>query len=289
MSVTVAVPLGATLGEGPVWLPATRQLACVDILAPAIILADPLTGRFQRFPMPEPVGAVVPRRHGGWLAALRSGLVTVDLATGALTTIARPEAHKPGNRFNDGKCDRRGRFFIGSMAMDQAPGQGSLYRFDPDGRCTPIDHGFTVANGLGWSPDDRLFYMTDSGARRIDVYDYDIETGAVQNRRPFRANADDPGVPDGLAVDAEGHVWSARWDGGCVMRFDPDGRVDRVIAMPVPRPTSVAFGGDDLATLFVTSARVRLSDGQLAQAPLSGHVLQVAAGARGLPEVAFAG
>lgn len=287
--VTVAVPSSAFLGEGPTWLAAERKLLFVDILAPAIVVADPADGSFQTYPMPELVGAVVPRRRGGFLAAMQSGLKAVDLATGRVSTIAAPESSKPGNRFNDGKCDRRGRFFAGTMALDATPAQGTLYRLDPDGQCRIIDSGFGVSNGLGWSPDERTFYFTDTRARRIYAYDYDPDTGAVGARRVFVEVPEGVGVPDGLAVDADGFIWSAHWDGWCVTRYDPAGRVDRVVNVPVPRPTSCAFGGADLSTLYVTSARIRLSAGQLAEAPLSGAVFAYSAGVRGLPETPFAG
>ncbi len=287
--VASVVPTTAFLGEGPTWLPNERKLALVDILAPAIIIADPRDGSFQSHPMPELVGAVVPRRRGGFVAAMQTGLKAVDLDSGTVTTIAAPEASKPGNRFNDGKCDRRGRFWAGTLAIDTTPGHGSLYRLDPDGRCTCVESGFHVSNGLGWSPDDRTFYFTDSGARRIYAYDYDIEAGTLANRRIFVEVPEGAGAPDGLAVDAEGFVWSAHWDGWCITRYDPQGRVDRVINLPVPRPTSCAFGGPDFTTLYVTSARIRLSVQQLAEAPLSGSVFAIQTGVKGLPEVAFAG
>jgi sugar lactone lactonase YvrE/DNA-binding IclR family transcriptional regulator len=287
--VASVVPTTAFLGEGPTWLPNERKLALVDILAPAIIIADPRDGSFLSHPMPELVGAVVPRRRGGFVAAMQTGLKAVDLDTGAVTTIAAPEATKPGNRFNDGKCDRRGRFWAGTLAIDTTPGHGSLYRLDPDGRCTCVESGFHVSNGLGWSPDDRTFYFTDSGAKRIYAYDFDIETGALANRRVFVEVPEGSGAPDGMAVDAEGFVWSAHWDGWCITRYDPQGRVDRVINLPVPRPTSCAFGGPDLTTLYVTSARIRLSVQQLAEAPLSGSVFAIQTGVKGLPEVPFAG
>lgn len=287
--VVSVVPTSAFVGEGPVWLPAEKKLAFVDILSPAIILSDPTRGAFQTFPMTELVSAVVPRRRGGYLAAMQSGLKAVDLETGAVTTIAAPEADKPGNRFNDGKCDRRGRFWAGTMAIDTTHGHGSLYRLDPDGRCTRMETGVTISNGLGWSPDDRRMYFTDSGTRTIYVYDYDIDTGAIANRRVFVKVPEKGGTPDGLTVDAEGYVWSAHWDGWCVTRYDPDGRIERVITMPVPRPTSCAFGGPDLATLYITSARIRLSAAQLADAPLSGSVFAMPAPVRGLPETPFAG
>jgi sugar lactone lactonase YvrE/DNA-binding IclR family transcriptional regulator len=287
--VVSAVPTSAFLGEGPTWLPTERKLIFADILAPAIIVSDPRDGSFQTHAMPELVSAVVPRRRGGVLAAMQSGLKAVDLASGATTLIAAPEADKPGNRFNDGKCDRRGRFWGGTLAIDTTPGHGSLYRLDPDGRCVVMDTGFHVSNGLGWSPDDRRFYFTDSGVKRIYVYDFDAERGEISNRRTFVQVPDGVGVPDGLAVDAEGFVWSAHWDGWCITRYDPDGHVDRVINLPVPRPTSCAFGGPDLSTLYITSARIRLSAQQLAAAPLSGSVFAFQAGVKGLPETPFAG
>jgi sugar lactone lactonase YvrE/DNA-binding IclR family transcriptional regulator len=287
--VASVVPTTAFLGEGPTWLPNERKLVLVDILAPAIIIADPRDGSFQSHPMPELVGAVVPRRRGGFVAAMQTGLKAVDLDTGAVSTIAAPEATKPGNRFNDGKCDRRGRFWAGTLAIDTTPGHGSLYRLDPDGRCTCVESGFHVSNGLGWSPDDRTFYFTDSGAKRIYAYDFDIETGTLANRRVFVEVPEGSGAPDGMAVDAEGFVWSAHWDGWCITRYDPQGRVDRVINLPIPRPTSCAFGGPDFTTLYVTSARIRLSVQQLAEAPLSGSVFAIQTGVKGLPEVPFAG
>jgi sugar lactone lactonase YvrE/DNA-binding IclR family transcriptional regulator len=288
-SVASVVPTMAFLGEGPVWLAAERKLAFVDILAPSIILSDPADGTFQAHPMPELVGAVVPRARGGFVAAMQSGIKAVDLAGGRVATLAAPEAGKPGNRFNDGKCDRRGRFLAGTMAIDTTPGHGSLYSLHADGRCARLDTGFHISNGLDWSPDDRTLYFTDSGAKRIFAYDYDIETGAVANRRVLAQLGEGDGVPDGLAVDAEGFLWSANWDGWSVTRYAPDGRVDRVVQLPVPRPTSCAFGGPDLATLYVTTARIRLSARQLAEAPLSGSVFAIDTGARGLPATPFAG
>ena len=282
-------PTTCFLGEGPVWSGSENRLHWVDILAPAIVSGDPATGKFTSKPMPELVGAVVPRRRGGLVAAMQTGFKAVDPDTGAVTLIAHPEADKPGNRFNDGKCDRRGRFWAATMAINTLPGEGSIYRLDADRRVTRMDTGFHVSNGLGWSPDSTRFYFTDSGPRRIYAYDFDLDSGALANRRIFVQVPDHVGIPDGLAVDAEGFVWSAHWDGWCVTRYDPDGKVDRVINLPVPRPTSCAFGGPDLTTLFITSARIRLSAQQLAEAPLSGSVFALQSGIRGLPETPYAG
>ncbi len=284
-----AIPSTCFLGEGPIWSTQERKLYWVDILAPAILSGDPSTGEFAAKPMPELIGAVVPRRRGELVAAMQSGFKAVDPTTGAVSLIAAPEVNKPGNRFNDGKCDRRGRFWAATMAIAALPGEGSIYRLDADGRATCMASGFHVSNGLGWSPDDTLFYFTDSGAKRIYVYDFDVESGAIENRRTFVQLPDEGGLPDGLAVDAEGFVWSAHWDGWCVTRYDPDGKVERVINLPVPRPTSCAFGGTDMKTLFITTARIRLSAQQLAEAPLSGSVFALHSGITGLAEVPYAG
>ena len=287
--VRVAFPQAAFLGEGPTWSAADNCLTWVDILAPAVLRSDASTGMTTSVRMPELIGAIVPRRRGGFVAAMQGGFKAVDLATGATSMIADPEANRPGNRFNDGKCDKRGRFWAGTLAMDTSPEAGSLYRLDADGRVSVMETAIHVSNGLGWSPDDRRFYFTDTGRRSIFVYDFDLDSGEIHNRRLFASVPEDSGSPDGLAVDAEGFVWSAHWDGWCITRYDPDGKVDRVIHLPVPRPTSCVFGGPDLTTLYVTSARIRLSAQQLAESPLSGSVFAVDTGVRGLPDQAFAG
>jgi sugar lactone lactonase YvrE/DNA-binding IclR family transcriptional regulator len=285
----VAIPTAAFLGEGPIWLPDEKRLMFVDILAPAIITGDAASGQFETHSTGELVSAIVPRRRGGFIAAMQSGIKAIALETGRTTLIAAPEADKPGNRFNDGKCDRQGRFWAGTLAMDTKPGQGALYRLDADGRATKMDEGFHVSNGLGWSPDDKTFYFTDTGTKRIYAYDFDLATGTLANRRIFVQVPDGVGSPDGLSVDAQGFVWSAHWDGWCVTRYDPSGKTERVITLPVPRPTSCAFGGEGFKTLFITSARIRLSALQLAEAPLSGSVFALEAPAPGLPETPFAG
>jgi sugar lactone lactonase YvrE/DNA-binding IclR family transcriptional regulator len=285
----LAIEARPFLGEAPVWLADRQRLLWVDILAPALHVSDPATGADRPVPMPDLVGAVVPRAGGGFLAAMGGGFHLLDADHRITATLGTPEPEKPGNRFNDCKCDRAGRFFAGTMALNAGPGQGTLWRLDPDGRMTPVETGLHVSNGLGWSPDDRTFYFCDTGARTVFAYDYDLATGAATNRRPLIAFADDEGKPDGLAVDAEGHLWIALWDGWGVARYAPDGRRVGFVSLPVARPTSVAFGGDDLRTLFITSARVRLSAAQLAEAPLSGSVFAFDAGVAGVPVGAFGG
>ncbi|HEY4203172.1 MAG TPA: SMP-30/gluconolactonase/LRE family protein [Devosiaceae bacterium] len=287
--VRVAIPGSAFLGEGPHWSASRKRLYWVDILAPAVLHADPVRGAVTTVPMPELISAIVPRRRGGFVATTQHGIKAIDVETGAVTPIADPEVDRPGNRFNDAKCDRAGRLWAGTLAIDTTPGEGSLYRFDPDGRVHRMDGGFHVSNGIDFSPDNQRLYFTDTGKRRIYVYDFDLESGAIDNRRVFHELPEGVGTPNGLTVDSQGFVWSAQWDGWCVTRYDPDGQVERVINLPVPRPTSCIFGGPGLDTLYVTSARIRLSAQQLLEAPLSGSVFAVDTGVPGLPESSFAG
>ena len=191
------------------------------------------------------------RSNGGFVALTQDGLETLELESGRLAPVSNPEAHIPENRFNDAKCDRAGRLWAGSMPLDAATPTGALYRFDPDGTWMQMDGGFSVSNGLDWSPDDRTFYFVDTGPGIIYAYDFDLSAGEISGRREF-VRID--GRPDGLTVDAEGHVWCAIWDGWCVRRYAPDGRLDREVSLPVPRPTSCTFGGENLETLFITSA-----------------------------------
>jgi sugar lactone lactonase YvrE/DNA-binding IclR family transcriptional regulator len=281
------LPATAFMGDSPIWCPDRKALLWVDILAPAIQLFDPKSGGRQVAVPPHVVGALALARGGRLLLALQNGFFLFDPASGGYQPLGDPEADRPDNRFNDAKLDRRGRLVAGTMHMARARGMGSLYRLDPDGRVTRLDQGLDLCNGIAWSLDDRRMYLADSVAQRIYLYDWDQETGTPSNRRVFVEIPAARGEPGGLTVDAEDHLWCSFWDGWCVQRFDPDGRVERVIPLPVPRPTSVAFGGPDLATLFVTSARIRMSSQQLLQAPLSGSLFAIETGIRGVPEPVF--
>lgn len=287
--VRVAVQAEALLGEGPMWSARDRRLLWVDILAPAVHVSDPESGEDRVIQVQELVAAVTPRASGGFVATARSGLRVLNEA-GLGAVLAAPIAEGAPLRLNDGACDRRGRFWVGSLALDSTPDAGALHRIDADGTARVMQSGLHVANGIGFSPDDRTMYLTDSARRRIDAFDFELETGRIASRRPFVQFAEGEGVPDGLTVDAEGGVWVALWDGWRVQRHEPGGAVSHRIHLPVPRPTSCAFGGPGLATLFITSARVRLSAVELAEAPLSGSVFAVdVPGAHGLPHAEFAG
>jgi sugar lactone lactonase YvrE len=194
----------------------------------------------------------------------------------------------PALRFNEGKCDTSGRFWAGTMAYDETPGAGALYRLDPDGRASLMLIGVTISNGLAWSLDGRTMYYIDSPTRRIDAFSFTPETGEISDRRPVITIPGELGVPDGMTIDAEGGLWVALWGGAAVHRY-LDGRLAEVIRLPVSQPTSCAFGGSDLDELYVTSAREGLSFEQREAQQLAGAVFRVRPGVRGLPAAVFGG
>lgn len=280
----------ALLGEGPMWSPRDNALYWVDILTPSVHRFHVADGTSIETKLGAMVSVVIPKATGGLLIATPGGLMTLDIDTKRQTMLAHPEAERPGNRYNDGKCDRRGRLWIASMDMATAANRGNLFRVDANGAWRKMDTGFTVPNGLGWSPDNTRMYFTDSFRKTIYTYDFDLLSGSIGNRRPFASFGADDGKPDGLTVDEDGCLWVALWDAWHIVRLSPEGREMQRIRMPVPRPTSCCFGGSGLETLYVTSASVRMSEEALAAAPLSGSLFALdIPGVRGLPETAFAG
>jgi L-arabinonolactonase len=261
----------------------------IDVKDPRLFRYDPATGDNREFALPERIGCVALRANGGLIGAFMSGFKWIDPDTGALTPIADPEPDRPGNRFNDGKCDRRGRLFAGTMDNAEVECTGTLYRLDPDLSIHVMCTDVHLSNGLGWSPDDRLLYYTDSLRRTIWVYDFDLASGAIHDRRIFAQVPEDAGVPDGLCVDAEGCVWSAHWGGWRLTRYAPDGRIERVVPMPVPQPSCPAFGGPELDVLYVSSAAIEMTPADFAQAPDGGGLFTLEPGVRGLPVNRFAG
>lgn len=265
------------LGEGPVWSTAERRLYWVDILETAVHRLDPETSVHEVCGLPKLVSAIVLTDHQKLLAATQDGLEHLDFETGQLTPYVDPEPTKPANRLNDAKCDLHGRLWVGSMRLDVSQPDGSLYRVGADGCSTQVGNGFTAANGLDWSPDGKTFYFVDTIPGNIYAYDFDGNRGTISNRRIFASIPEKAGRPDGLAVDCEGDVWCAIWDGWRIDRFSPDGRKLSSLEVPVPRPTSITFGGKDLRTMYITSARVRLPSETLALAPNSGDLFAVRA------------
>jgi sugar lactone lactonase YvrE len=274
----VAVPL-CELGEGPCWDEETQTLYWVDIPAGRVHRLDS-GGEHSCVDVGLQVGAVALRRDGGLVVAAGNGFYTLDFGSGALTCLAEAPG-QPDTRMNDGKCDRAGRFYAGTMARDESPGQGSFYRLDADHGVTELYTGIGISNGVGWSPDDRLMYYIDSLDYRVDVMDYDPDTGQFGDRRPFARLGSGEMVPDGLAVDSEGGVWVAVWGGGVIQRYDAAGALTSVARLPASHVTSCAFGGPELDQLYITTAA---GPGRSA-----GALFTCPAGLAGLPAYRYAG
>ncbi|MCX4680215.1 SMP-30/gluconolactonase/LRE family protein [Streptomyces sp. NBC_01433] len=276
----VAVREQAQLGEGPTWDPATGRLIWVDILSSRIHTYDPESGRRTVMATGQQVGAAKPRAGGGLVVNLREGIGRYD-AEGAFSWLL----HDPvaGRRGNDAAVAPDGALWAGTMRDNEAEIGGGLYRVAPDGTVTDTVGAVACSNGTGWSPDGRLMYYIDTPTLRIDVFDVDGER--VRDRRPFATIEPGAGAPDGLTVDAEGCVWVALWNGSALRRYAPDGRLERIIGLPVRRPTACAFGGRDLRDLYITSART----GGGAPHPLAGSLLVLPDAGLGLPGTPFAG
>lgn len=255
MKIEVVVDVKTTLGEGPLWDVEQQRLYWIDSFDGRVFRATADGREIRSWDVPMKIGSMALRKDGsGAVVSLQRGFHLLDFASGDVTLIHDPEPDRPMNRLNDGKVDRRGRFFAGSMdTMEEGP-SGGLYRLDPDFSVTRIDSGIICSNGPCWSPDDRTFYFADTWTGEIWAYDYDIATGAATNRRTFtRVDTSRGGAADGSTVDAEGFLWNALVYDGRLVRYAPDGSIDRIIDMPVKKITSVMFGGPKLDTLYVTS------------------------------------
>ena len=274
------------LGECPVWSVGERALYWIDVRRPGLHRLQPVTGEARFWEMPEMIGSIALRKNGGLLLALKSSLSFFDPETGRFTKVASPLA--PELRFNDGKCDRQGRFWVGSMHDVTRQPVGSLYRLDGSGKCVVIHGDVCVPNSLCWSPDGRTMYFGDSDLHTVFAYPFDPVAGTVGPRRAF-AKVIPPAVPDGATIDTEGFMWLTEYGGWRIVRYAPDGRLDREIRLPVQNPTSCAFGGEGLRTLYVTTASQRLSPEALEKQPLAGALFALDLGVGGIPEPTFAG
>ncbi len=255
MKIDILLDIKTTLGEGPLWDVEQQRFYFIDSLDGRVFRCTDKSTELRAWDVPGKIGSMALRKDGdGAIVALDSGFYALDFATGDCELIHDPEPDKPANRINDGKVDRRGRFFAGSMdTMEEGP-NGALYRMDPDFSVHKVDTDIIVSNGPCFSPDDKTFYFADSWSGVIWAYDFDVETGALSNRRDFvTVDRSNEGAADGSTVDAEGCLWNANVYAGRLYRWTPDGEVDRVIDMPVRKVTSVMFGGPNLDTLYVTS------------------------------------
>jgi L-arabinonolactonase len=287
--IELVVDCRNVLGESVLWDPDAGRLYWVDIESKELWTLEPGSGRTSVHQAPERIACFAPRRRGGLLVGFASGFAFYDPATGRRENLFEFEPDNPHTRVNDGKTDRQGRFVAGGF--DEAEGKlvSSVVRLDPDGRMSTLFGGVGCANGICFSPAGTTLYFADTNAAIMWSFEYDPATGTPGQRRVFARFKDQPGLPDGSCVDAEGFVWNAEWNGRRVVRYAPDGRIDRVVDIPVLNPTCVAFGGADLDTLYVTTARYRMTADQLAAEPASGALFATRPGVRGLADAKFAG
>jgi sugar lactone lactonase YvrE len=280
-TLEVAVRADATTGEGPLWDPSRGVLWWVDIPPGILHRFDPTGGSDTTVAFDAPLGAVAHRRDGTLLLALADRLARWDPETGALDTVLPLPGGMVPLRCNDGKPDPQGRFWVGRMALDERPGAGSLLRVGPGGDIVTVLDGLHIPNGIGWAPDGGSMVYIDSGWGEVRRFGFDADAGALDPGRTHVRVTD--GVPDGLTIDAEGCAWVALWGGHGLLRVAPDGTVLGRLRLPVSQVSSCTFGGPDLDTLFITTARKHLSPEALADEPLAGSLFRCRPGVRGLP------
>lgn len=282
LSVLSILDARARLGEGPVWDAASQTLFWVDVYNHRVHRFDPATGKNHYFDTGEVVAALAPAGPDRLLIARKASLAYLNTQTGKIQHLVSLDFPSPGDtRCNDGKCDSQGRFWIGTCS--NTPGAAALYRYDLDGTLHTLETGLTISNGLGWSPDGATFYLTDSALHKIYAYDFEPQTGTLSNRRVFIDLSAEAVEPDGLTLDSQGNIWSALWGGWAIACFAPTGQEVCRIKMPVPRPTSLTFGGRDLSDLYITSASVDMTQAELQDCPIAGDLFSISTQTMGLP------
>ncbi|RZL87243.1 MAG: SMP-30/gluconolactonase/LRE family protein [Variovorax sp.] len=286
--VRVVVNARDQLGETPLWCPRTDKVWWIDIERPRLQSFDERTGKHDVYPFESTfAGSLALHRNSGFVVGLDNTLHRFDPASATLNHIVDVESPDRRTRLNDGRCDRRGRLWIGTMdAAIQEP-LGSLYRVEPSGAAQWLFNDIIVTNSVATSPDDRTLYMSDTRRFKIWAFDLDPDDGVLSNRRIFADYTHEKGRPDGACVDSDGCLWNAVFAGHRVIRYTPAGMVDRIIELPVTNPTCVCFGGADLSTLYITTATKMIAPEVLAYEPLAGALLAVDVGVQGLPEAMF--
>ena len=286
--VEIALAAQADLAESPVWDADNGLLWWVDIFRGEVHCFNPATGHDEMHQLTGPVGSLALRASGGLLVALRDGIYAYQPG-GSPVPLARPELDRRHNRFNDGRTDRQGRLWVGSLHVEETEPTGALYRLDADGHCRRMADGIYASNGTAFSPDGRTGYHADSQRGLVWCFDCDPETGTLSDRRVFIELERRSGAPDGAIVDADGGYWLTHAGGWRIVRYDTRGRVDRVVQLPVEIPTSAAVGGADGGMLFITTARYSLGADALDLQPLAGSILAIDVGIAGIPDTKFAG
>jgi len=278
----------ATLGEGAIWHPVHQRLNWLDIDRGLLFEFDPGSRQNESWQLPAKVGTVVPAAHGGFLVALQTGIHHFNPANGQCRLLVNPITD-PSIRFNDGKCDPSGRFWVGTLHMGGQKNKAKLYRYDPDGTLSVMLEPVSNSNGIVWTSDARTLYYVDTPTSTIQAFDFDREHGSITNQRVAIRIPPEQGMPDGMTIDANDHLWVALWGGGCVHCYDPlSGKLLYKVTVPAPHTTSCAFGGPDLNTLYITSARAELPSDQLAAYPQSGGLFAVQLPVAGVPAHCFA-
>ena len=278
------------LGEAPIWDVERQVLWWTDILGRVLHCYNPIDGTNRTWEIGQMVGTLVIAKCGGLVLAAQNGFLRFDPLTGATELIVDPEADKPENRFNDGKCDPVGRLWAGTMPITEDSATGSMYCLHPDGRVEKKGEAYSIPNGIVWSADAKTMYHIDSPTRRVDAWDFDNATGTISNRRTAIEITDEGAFPDGMAMDVEGKIWVALWGGWSVVRFDPEtGEELARVELPVSQVSACAFGGPNLDELYITSARKKLARKELENQPLAGGLFKARVAVRGVESVAFAG
>lgn len=292
MKVELLVDAKTTLGEGPIWDARTQTIYWIDIFDKRVYAGSDLLAELDDF-----IGCIAPGKSGGLVLALshaeqghlRCSFASLDVASGKLTSLSTLQDEPSNNRFNDGKCDPRGRFLAGTMDMGEKDPLGSLYSFDGKS-VTKLLSKVTISNGLTWSPDYNTFYYIDTPTREVKAFDYDLQTGAIANARSAICIPESFGWPDGMTSDMQGNLWIAMWGGAQVTKWDPNtGDLLEQIQIPAKNVSSCIFGGKDLNELYITSARKDLDQATLAQYPFTGGLFRIQTNVEGMPTFEFAG
>jgi sugar lactone lactonase YvrE len=299
MKAELALDIRDHLGEGILWDDRDQVLWWLNVPMPSRLHRwNPITRIHNVWDMPEMITSMAVRQKGGLIIASHHGINFFDPETGRLERVLEPEKQLPGNRCNDGACDRQGRFWVGTMQnnisleaknLPLEASSGSLYRINPDLSFERVETDIMISNTVCWSPDNTVFYFTDTVTEVIRAYNFDTQSGSISNSIPLLKGPLGSGYPDGSTVDAQGGIWSCRWEGGSVIRFFPNGEVDQVVEVPVSRVTSCTFGGAELDTLFITTARWDMTEAELVLNPEAGGLFRVKPGFKGMPDARFAG
>jgi sugar lactone lactonase YvrE len=277
-------------GESPIWDPKAGRLAWIDTENPVFSTLDPAGGNARNVKADWLIQAIGRRKAGGWVAVVRDGFALWDPESAKSTLLGNPVEGKKHMTMNDGAVGPDGRFYAGSFTVQELGSDaGCLWRLDADRKCSCIQDGIVLPNGIAFSPDGRTMYVTEMWARRISAFDFDAKKGSVSRRRVLITLPEEEGYPDGLIVDEQGFLWSGHWQGFRMTRYDPDGKKERIVEVPVPTATCMAFGGKDLDQLFVTTGKKGLTEEQLAKYPQAGDLFKVKPGVRGMIEPEYLG